>query len=44
MILKERTNKMTAADATSATYQNGAKVKNLTATNGGTVELYAVWR
>ena len=27
-----------------ATYGNGAEVKNLTTTNGGTVELYAVWR
>ncbi len=34
----------TSASATSATYTNGQSVKNLTATNGGTVNLYAVWK
>ena len=33
----------TNASATSATYTNGQSVKNLTSTNGGTVNLYAVW-
>ena len=34
----------TSSTATSATYTNGQSVKNLTATNGGTVTLYAVWK
>ena len=34
----------TSASATTATYTNGQSVSNLTATNGGTVTLYAVWR
>jgi len=34
----------TTRTATAAAYANGAKVKNLTAVGGGTVELYAVWR
>ena len=33
----------TSQTATSATYTNQQTVKNLTATNGGTVTLYAVW-
>ncbi len=34
----------TSSSATSATYTNGQSVKNLTSTNGGTVNLYAVWK
>ena len=34
----------TSASATTATYTNKQSVKNLTATNGGTVTLYAVWQ
>lgn len=34
----------TNASATSATYTDKQSVKNLTATNGGTVTLYAVWQ
>ncbi len=34
----------TSSTATSATYTNGQPVKNLTSTNGGTVNLYAIWR
>lgn len=34
----------TSSTATSATYTDGQSVKNLTATDGGTVNLYAVWR
>ena len=33
----------TSRSATTATYTNGQSVKNLTSTNGGTVNLYAVW-
>lgn len=33
----------TSNTATSATYSDGQSVSNLTATNGGTVTLYAVW-
>ena len=33
-----------SSSATSASYGNGASVSNLTATNGGTVTLYAVWQ
>ncbi|MGN0917479.1 MAG: hypothetical protein ACI4NZ_04735, partial [Candidatus Enterousia sp.] len=33
----------TSSTATSATYTNGQNVSNLTTTNGGTVNLYAVW-
>ena len=33
----------TSSTATTATYTNGQSVKNLTATNGDTVNLYAVW-
>ena len=34
----------TAANGTGATYANGQSVKNLTATNNGTVTLYAQWK
>lgn len=34
----------TSPNATTATYTNKQSVKNLTATNGGTVTLYAVWQ
>ena len=34
----------TSSSATSATYTNGQRVRNLTSTNGGTRTLYAVWR
>ena len=34
----------TSSTATSATYTDGQSVKNLTATNGGTVNLYGVWQ
>ncbi|MBP3441591.1 MAG: InlB B-repeat-containing protein [Clostridia bacterium] len=34
----------TSSSATSPTYTNGQSVKNLTSTNGGTVNLYAVWK
>ena len=34
----------TSATATTPTYTNKQSVKNLTATNGGTVTLYAVWK
>ena len=34
----------TNSAATSATYTNGQSVSNLTATNGGTVTLYAIWK
>ena len=34
----------TSSTATSATYTNGQSVKNLTSTNGATVNLYAVWQ
>lgn len=34
----------TSSSATAATYTNGQSVKNLTSTNGGTVNLYAVWQ
>lgn len=34
----------TSSTATTATYADAASVKNLTATNGGTVNLYAVWQ
>ena len=34
----------TSSSATTATYMNGQSVSNLTATNGVTVNLYAVWR
>ncbi len=34
----------TSSSATTATYTNGQSVKNLTATNGATVNLYAVWK
>ena len=34
----------TSSTATTATYANGASVKNLTSTNGATVNLYAVWQ
>ncbi len=34
----------TSSSSTSATYTNGQSVKNLTSTNGGTVNLYAVWK
>ncbi len=34
----------TSSTATSATYTNGQSVKNLTSTNNGTVNLYAVWQ
>ncbi len=34
----------TSSTATNATYTNGQSVKNLTSTNGGTVNLYAVWQ
>lgn len=34
----------TSSSATSATYSNQQSVKNLTATHGGTVTLYAVWK
>lgn len=30
--------------ATKATYTNGQSIRNLTSTNGGTVNLYAVWK
>ena len=33
----------TSSSATTATYTNGQSVKNLTSTNGATVNLYAVW-
>ena len=33
----------TSSSATSATYTNSQSVKNLTSTDGGTVNLYAVW-
>ncbi len=33
----------TSSTATSATYTNGQSVKNLTSTDGGTVNLYAIW-
>ncbi len=33
----------TSSSATTATYSNGQSVSNLTATNGGTINLYAVW-
>ena len=34
----------TNKDATTAEYTDGEEVNNLTATNGGTVTLYAIWR
>lgn len=34
----------TDKNATSATYTNGQSIRNLTATDGGTVNLYAVWK
>lgn len=34
----------TSKTATSATYTNGQSVSNLTATAGGTVELFAIWQ
>ena len=34
----------TSSSATTATYTNGQSVKNLTSTNSGTVNLYAVWK
>ncbi len=34
----------TSSSATSATYTDKQSVKNLTSTNGGTVNLYAVWK
>ena len=34
----------TSSSATSPTYTNAQSVSNLTATNGGTVNLYAIWR
>ena len=34
----------TSPSATTATYTNGQSVTNLTATSGGTVTLYAVWK
>jgi hypothetical protein len=34
----------TSSSATTATYTNAQSVSNLTATNGGTVALYAVWK
>lgn len=34
----------TSSSATTATYTDGQSVKNLTATNNGTVTLYAVWK
>ena len=34
----------TSSGATTPTYTNGQSVKNLTSTNGGTVNLYAVWQ
>ena len=34
----------TSSTATTATYTNSQSVSNLTATNGGTVTLYAVWQ
>lgn len=34
----------TSASATTATYSNKQSVKNLTATNGATITLYAVWQ
>ncbi len=33
-----------SSSATSATYTDGQSVKNLTATNGATINLYAVWK
>ena len=34
----------TKADATAASFSNGASIKNLTSKNGDTVTLYAVWK
>lgn len=34
----------TSSSASSPSYSNGQSVSNLTATNGGTVNLYAIWR
>lgn len=34
----------TSSTATTATYKDSASVKNLTATNGATVNLYAIWK